>query len=152
MTRNQVHGIDIIKGVLNKRKSNRIFKRMKRIINSEKAPKPIGPYNQAVEYNGMVFVSGQVAIDPETGEFNQGDITEQTHRVFKNLEAILSEAGLDFTNVIKVTCLLADMNEFKEMNQVYGGYFTENEPARAAFQVARLPLDAKIEIELIAGK
>ncbi len=125
---------------------------MKKIINTKKAPKPIGPYNQAVEYNGLVFVSGQVAIDPETGKFNQGDIAEQTRQVFQNLEAILRETGMDFTNVLKVTCLLADMNEFWEMNQVYGEYFTENEPARAAFQVAGLPLDAKIEIELIAGK
>ena len=125
---------------------------MKTIINTEKAPKPIGPYNQAVEYNGLVFISGQVALDPETGKFNQGNIREQTHQVFRNIEAILAEAGLTFSNVLKVTCLLADMNEFKEMNGIYGEYFTENEPARAAFEVARLPLDARIEIELIAGK
>ena len=125
---------------------------MKTIINTEKAPKPIGPYNQAVEYNGLVFISGQVALDPETGKFNQGNIREQTHQVFRNIEAILVEAGLTFSNVLKVTCLLADMNEFKEMNRIYGEYFTENEPARAAFEVARLPLDARIEIELIAGK
>lgn len=125
---------------------------MKTIVNTEKAPKPIGPYNQAVEYNGLLFVSGQLAIDPSTGKFEDGDITVQTHRVFKNLEAILAKAGLTFSNVLKVTCLLADMNEFKQMNEVYARYFTENEPARAAFEVARLPLDAKIEIELVAGK
>lgn len=125
---------------------------MKNIVNTEKAPKPIGPYNQAIEYNGLLFVSGQVAIEPTTGKFENGDIVQQTHRVFKNLEAILAKAGLTFSNVLKVTCLLADMNEFKQMNEVYARYFTENEPARAAFEVARLPFDAKIEIELVAGK
>lgn len=125
---------------------------MKTIVNTDKAPKPIGPYNQAVEYNGMLFVSGQVPLDPQTGEVNKGNIESQTHQVFKNLKAILNEAGLDFSNVLKVTCLLSDMNEFKQMNEVYGQYFTENEPARAAYEVARLPLDVKIEIELIAGK
>jgi 2-iminobutanoate/2-iminopropanoate deaminase len=125
---------------------------MKNIIYTADAPNPIGPYNQAVEYNGLVFISGQVAIDPNSGEFLSGDIREQTSQVLNNIDAILKEAGLDKSKVIKTTCLLSDMKEFKQMNEVYGAFFDRDEPARAAYQVARLPLNAKIEIEVIAGK
>ena len=124
---------------------------MKKIINTEKAPKAIGPYSQAVEFNGMLFISGQVPVNPETGKIPEG-ITAQTEQVMKNIEAILKEAGYSFDNVIKSTCLLSDMANFKAMNEVYGKYYPNNPPARAAFAVKGLPLDAMIEIETIAAK
>jgi 2-iminobutanoate/2-iminopropanoate deaminase len=124
---------------------------MKKIISTEKAPKAIGPYSQAVEANGMLFISGQVPVNPETGKIPEG-ITAQTEQVMKNIEAILKEAGYSFDNVIKSTCLLSDMANFKAMNEVYGKYYPNNPPARAAFAVKGLPLDAMIEIETIAAK
>ncbi|GMT44448.1 MAG: reactive intermediate/imine deaminase [bacterium] len=125
---------------------------MKRIIHTPDAPAAIGPYSQAVEANGMLFVSGQVAIDPQTGKVTEGGITEQTEQVMKNIGAILHEAGYDFSDVIKSTCLLSDMANFAAMNAVYGKYYSENPPARAAFAVKELPLGVLVEIETIAVK
>ncbi|MDI3527352.1 MAG: 2-iminobutanoate/2-iminopropanoate deaminase [Tenuifilum sp.] len=122
----------------------------KKVICTEKAPKAVGPYSQAVEANGMVFISGQIPIDPESGKIVKGGIKEQTEQVLKNIGAILAEAGLDYSNVVKTTCLLSDMDNFAAMNEVYSKYFSEEKPARAAFGVARLPLDVMIEIECIA--
>jgi 2-iminobutanoate/2-iminopropanoate deaminase len=123
---------------------------MKKIINTEKAPKAIGPYSQAVQVNGMLFISGQIPIDPAIGKIIEGGITEQTEQVMKNIGAILEEAGYDFKDVVKSTCLLSDMENFAAMNAVYGKYYPENPPARAAYGVVRLPLGAMIEIETIA--
>jgi 2-iminobutanoate/2-iminopropanoate deaminase len=125
---------------------------MKKIINTEKAPKAIGPYSQAVEANGMLFISGQIPIDPAIGKIIDGGITEQTEQVMKNIGAILEEAGYEFKDVVKSTCLLSDMENFAAMNAVYGKYYPENPPARAAYGVVRLPLGAMIEIETIAAR
>ena len=123
---------------------------MKRIINTDKAPKAVGPYSQAVEANGILFISGQIPIDPSTGNIIDGGIAEQTEQVLKNIGAILEEAGLSFKNVVKCTCLLNDMDNFVAMNQVYAKYFTEEMPARAAYGVVKLPLGVMVEIESIA--
>jgi len=125
---------------------------MKKIIFTEKAPKAIGPYSQAVETNGMLFISGQVPIDPATGKLVEGGIKEQTEQVLRNIGAILESAGLTFENVVKSTCLLSDMDNFSAMNEVYGKFYPESPPARAAYGVVRLPLGALIEIETIAAK
>jgi 2-iminobutanoate/2-iminopropanoate deaminase len=123
---------------------------MNEAVSTEKAPGAIGPYSQAVKANGMVFCSGQIPIDPATGNFVSDDVAEQTVQVFKNLQAVLGAAGSGFDKVVKTTVFLADMNDFAAMNEVYGQYFTENKPARATVQAARLPRDAKVEIECIA--
>ena len=123
---------------------------MKKIINTTKAPKAIGPYSQAVEMNGMLFISGQVPINPETGKIVEGGITEQTEQVMKNIDAILTEAGYTFDNVVKSTCLLSDMTNFGAMNEVYARYYPYNPPARAAFAVKELPLGVMVEIETMA--
>ena len=125
---------------------------MKKIIHTPNAPAAIGPYSQAVESGGMLFISGQIPIDPATGKVIEGDITEQTEQVMKNIGAILQEAGYSYADVIKSTCLLSDMANFKAMNDVYGKYYPENPPARAAFAVKELPLGVMIEIETIAVK
>ncbi|MCD4791176.1 MAG: RidA family protein [Bacteroidales bacterium] len=125
---------------------------MKKIINTQKAPKAIGPYSQAVEINGMLFISEQVPINPETGKIIEGGITEQTEQVMKNIEAILKAAGYTFDDVVKSTCLLSDMDNFAAMNEVYAKYYPENPPARAAYGVVKLPLGALIGIETIAAK
>ncbi|HQN94384.1 MAG TPA: RidA family protein [Prolixibacteraceae bacterium] len=125
---------------------------MKRIISTEKAPAAIGPYSQGVEVNGTLYISGQVPIDPETGSLVEGDITVQTERVMKNIGAILDVAGYSFADVVKSTCLLSDMDNFKAMNSVYATFYPQNPPARAAFAVKGLPLGALIEIETIAAK
>ncbi len=125
---------------------------MKKVISTPHAPAAIGPYSQAIEIGNLVFISGQIPIVPETGKLLEGDITRQTERVMKNIGAILEAAGLEFPDVVKCTCFLADIADFKAMNDVYGTYFTAEPPARAAFQVAKLPLGAKIEIEAIAAK
>lgn len=125
--------------------------KMKKVINTVKAPKAIGPYSQAIEANGMLFISGQVPVNPENGEIPEG-IVAQTQQVMKNIEAILNEAGYSFENVIKSTCLLSDMANFSAMNEVYGKYYQNNPPARAAFSVKGLPLGALVEIETIAVK
>lgn len=123
---------------------------MKKIIATKNAPGAIGPYSQAVEVNGMLFISGQIPINPATGNIVEGGINEQTEQVMKNLKAILTEAGCTFANVVKSTCLLSDMANFGAMNTVYGKYFTENPPARAAFAVKTLPKEVLVEIEMIA--
>jgi len=125
---------------------------MKKIINTENAPKAIGPYSQAVEVNGMLFISGQIPLDPATGKFAEGGIKEQTEQVFKNIEAILTAAGYTFDNVVKSTCLLSDISNFAAMNEVYSRFYTKDFPARAAFAVKDLPMGALIEIETIAVK
>ena len=125
---------------------------MKKIIHTNNAPKAIGPYSQATEINGMLFISGQIPIDPAIGKMIEGGITEQTEQVMKNIGAILKEAGYSFQDVVKSTCLLSDMANFTAMNEVYGKYYSENPPARAAFAVKGLPLGAMIEIETIAFK
>jgi 2-iminobutanoate/2-iminopropanoate deaminase len=125
---------------------------MKKVISTSNAPKAIGPYSQAIEINGMLFISGQIPIDPTTGKIIDGGITEQSEQVMKNIGAILLEAGYEFKDVIKSTCLLNDMENFAAMNAVYGKYYAENPPARAAYAVVKLPLGALIEIETIAVK
>jgi len=123
---------------------------MNEVISTENAPGAIGPYSQAIKAGGMVFCSGQIPIDPATGQFVSDNIAEQTVQVFKNLEAVLKAAGTGLSNVVKTTVFLADMNDFTEMNEVYSQFFSENKPARATVQAARLPRDAKVEIECIA--
>jgi len=125
---------------------------MKRIIHTQKAPQAVGPYSQAVEINGTLYISGQIPIDPATGKFVDGGIAEQTEQVMKNTGAILDAAGYSFGHVVKSTCLMEDMNNFQAMNAVYAKYYPENPPARAAYGVVRLPLGAMIEIETIAVK
>ena len=125
---------------------------MKKVISTPNAPAAIGPYSQAIETEELVFISGQVPIVPETGKLIEGGIREQSKQVMKNIGAILEAAGLKYENVVKCTCLLADMADFKDMNEVYGSYFTAEPPARAAFQVCKLPLGALVEIEAIAKK
>jgi 2-iminobutanoate/2-iminopropanoate deaminase len=123
---------------------------MNEVVSTENAPGAIGPYSQAIKVNGMVFCSGQIPIDPVTGQFVSDDVAEQTEQVFKNLEAVLNAAGTGLDRVVKTTVFLADMNDFAAMNDVYARFFTENKPARATVQAARLPRDAKVEIECIA--
>ena len=123
---------------------------MKVIIQTDRAPKAIGPYSQAVKANGLVFASGQIPIDPQTGEFVSGGIQEQTRQVLKNLTAVLEAAGSGLDRVVKTTVFLLDMQEFVAMNEVYGEFFKEEPPARATVQAARLPRDARVEIEAIA--
>ncbi len=125
---------------------------MKKIISTNKAPGAIGPYSQAVEVNGTLYISGQVPVNPATGTVVEGGITEQTEQVMKNIGAILEEAGYTFADVVKSTCLLSDMANFKAMNEVYGSYYKENPPARAAFAVKELPLGVMVEIETVAVK
>jgi len=125
---------------------------MKRIISTTAAPGAIGPYSQAVEANGTLYISGQVAIDPATGKLVEGGITEQTTQVLKNIRAILTAAGYTVNDVVKSTCLLSDMSDFKAMNEVYARFYTADQPARAAFAVKGLPLGALIEIETVAVK
>lgn len=125
---------------------------MKRIIETENAPKAIGPYSQAVEINGTLYISGQIPLNPQTMKVVDGGIKEQTLQVMKNIEAILEVAGYSFADVVKSTCLLAEMSHFKEMNEVYGIFYTEDQPARAAFAVKDLPLGVLIEIETLAAK
>jgi 2-iminobutanoate/2-iminopropanoate deaminase len=124
---------------------------MRDIVNSDRGPKPIGPYSQAVKANGFLYLSGQVALDPKTNEMAGGsDIRQQTERVLENIKGILEAAGSNLHHVIKTTVFLKDMNEFPQMNEVYGRYFTSAPPARSTVQVARLPKDALVEIEVIA--
>jgi len=125
---------------------------MKKIISTDKAPKAIGPYSQAVEANNTLYISGQIPINPETGKLIDGDIKEQTELVMKNIGAILEEAGFSFTDVVKSTCLLSDIRNFAAMNEVYAKYYPTEPPARAAYAVVSLPLGALIEIETIAVK
>jgi len=123
---------------------------MKETVTTENAPGAIGPYSQAIKAGGMVFCSGQIPIDPATGEFVSHIVGEQTEQVLKNLSEVLTAAGTSLDNVVKTTVFLADMNDFVEMNEVYSRFFSDNKPARATVQAARLPRDAKVEIEAIA--
>lgn len=123
---------------------------MKSIVLTDRSPKPIGPYSQAIKANGLLFVSGQVALDPKTGEMLNGDIRQQTQRVMENLKGILEAGGANLNHVVKTTVFLKDMNDFAAMNEVYAGYFSLAPPARATVQVSRLPKDALVEIEVIA--
>ena len=125
---------------------------MKKIIHTKKAPAAVGPYSQAVEANGMLFISGQIPMNPETGAIVEGGIREQTHQVMKNISALLYVAGYTLSQVVKSTCLLSDMANFKAMNEVYSEYYKEEQPARAAFAVKELPLGVLVEIETIAVK
>ena len=125
---------------------------MKKIISTTKAPAAIGSYSQAIEVNGTLYISGQIPINPESGKVETDDIIEQTEQVMKNIGAILEEAGYAYSDVVKSTCLLSDIANFRAMNEVYGKYYSENPPARAAFAVRELPLSVLIEIETIAVK
>ena len=124
----------------------------KKIINTRMAPAPIGPYNQAVMRGNMLFISGQICIDPRTNELKNKDVKEETDQVMKNLQAILKEAGMDFTHVAKTTIFITDMNRFSEINEVYGRYFTSDPPARETVQVSALPKFVNVEISMIAMK
>ncbi|MCH7766610.1 MAG: RidA family protein [Acidobacteria bacterium] len=123
---------------------------MKTIVQTDKAPAAIGPYSQAVKAGGFVFLSGQVALDPASGQVVEGDVRAQTERVLKNLQAVLAAAGSSLAAVVKATVFLADMNDFAAMNEVYGRFFSSDPPARATVQAARLPKDVQVEIDLIA--
>ena len=123
---------------------------MKQIIQTDQAPTAIGPYSQAIRTSGFVFASGQIPIDPETGQFVAGGIAEQTQQVIKNLSRVLEAAGSGLDRVVKTTVFLADMEEFAAMNEVYGKFFNAEPPARATVEAARLPRDARVEIEAIA--
>ncbi|MCC6825980.1 MAG: RidA family protein [Acidobacteria bacterium] len=123
---------------------------MNEIISTEKAPGAIGPYSQAVKAGNTVFCSGQIPIDTATGEFVAGGVAEQTEQVLKNLSEVLTAAGASLDSVVKTTVFLADMNDFAAMNEVYARFFNENKPARATVQAARLPRDARVEIDCIA--
>jgi 2-iminobutanoate/2-iminopropanoate deaminase len=124
---------------------------VKQAISSPDAPKAIGPYSQAVRAGQLLFLSGQVALDPATGQLVDGDIAAQTRRVFDNIRAVLEAGGRSFADVVRTTVFLADMNDFAAVNEVYGQYFKEPYPARATVQVARLPKDARVEIDVIAS-
>lgn len=123
---------------------------MSEVISTNNAPGAIGPYSQAIKAGNMIFCSGQIPIDPATGEFVSDDVAEQTVQVFKNLTAVLEAGGASLANVVKTTVFLADMADFAAMNEVYSRYFVENKPARATVQAAGLPKDARVEIECIA--
>jgi 2-iminobutanoate/2-iminopropanoate deaminase len=124
---------------------------MKQIIATENAPRAIGPYSQAVSHNGLLFLSGQIPLDPATGQLVEGDIAAQTGRVIENLKAVLEAAGSSLDQVLKTTVYLKDMGEFAKMNEVYGKYFPTASPARATVEVARLPRDVRVEIDAIAA-
>lgn len=122
----------------------------KKIVNTTNAPAPIGPYNQAIFAGDMLFISGQVCIDAATGQLKNKDLQEETHQVMNNLKAILGEAGLEFSNVVKTTIFLTDMNRFSEVNEIYGQYFEKDFPARETVQVSALPKFVNVEISMIA--
>jgi 2-iminobutanoate/2-iminopropanoate deaminase len=124
---------------------------IKQTIHTDKAPKAIGPYSQAVIYNGIAYLSGQIPLDPATGQFVEGGIAEQTERVMLNLKAVLEASGSSLKQVLKTTVFLADMAEFPKMNEVYAMFFPENPPARATVQAAGLPRGARVEIECVAA-
>ena len=123
---------------------------MKEIISTPKGPKPLGPYSQATRANGFIFISGQGALDPATGQLVEGGIVQQTTRVLENLKAIVEAAGSSLDHAVKVSVFLKDMNDFAAMNEVYARYFPKNQPARTTVEAARLPRDIQVEIELIA--
>ena len=124
----------------------------KNIINSQNAPAPIGPYSQAVLHGNTLYVSGQIALNPATGDLEMSSIQEETHRVMKNLQAILSEAGMNFDNVLKCSIFISDMGNFGQINEIYGAYFTQTPPARETVEVSCLPKNVNVEISCIAAK
>ena len=124
---------------------------MKNAVITDRGPKPIGPYSQAIKANGFVYLSGQVALEPKTGEMVGSDIRQQTERVLENIKGILEAAGVNLHHVIKTTVFLKDMNDFPAMNEVYARYFTSAPPARSTVQVSRLPKDSLVEIEVVAA-
>ena len=124
---------------------------MKEIISTDKAPKAIGPYSQAVRAGGFLFTAGQIALDPATGQIVEGDVARQTERVMQNLKAIVEAAGSSLDRAVKATVYLKDMGEFAAMNEVYGRYFASNPPARSTVEAARLPRDVRVEIDLIVA-
>ena len=125
---------------------------MKRKIATDKAPQAIGPYSQGIQLGNLLFVSGQIAIDPKTGNLVQGDIEAQTKQVMENLKAIVAAAGLTLSDALKATCFLKNMGDFAKFNGVYAGYFGDSPPARETVEVARLPRDVLVEVSLICGK
>jgi 2-iminobutanoate/2-iminopropanoate deaminase len=125
---------------------------MKQIIYTENAPKPIGPYSQAVFIHNTLYVSGQIAINPKTGELVTDSLDNETHQVMKNIRAVLNAAGMDFTNVVKSSIFLSDMNNFQKVNEIYAQYFSENPPARETVEVTCLPKNVNVEISVIAVK
>jgi 2-iminobutanoate/2-iminopropanoate deaminase len=124
---------------------------MKDIVTTDRGPKPIGPYSQAIKASGFLFMSGQVALDPKTGDLIGSDVRQQTERVMENIKGILEAAGSNLHHVVKTTVFLKDMNDFPAMNEVYGRYFSAAPPARSTVQVTRLPKDALVEIEVVAA-
>jgi 2-iminobutanoate/2-iminopropanoate deaminase len=124
---------------------------MKNVVTTDRGPKPIGPYSQAIKANGFVYVSGQVALDPKTGEMMAGDIAQQTERALENLKAIVEASGTQLNHVVKTTVYLKNMDDFPAMNEVYGRFFTLSPPARSTVQAVRLPKDALVEIDAIAA-
>lgn len=125
---------------------------MKKTVHTDKAPKAVGPYSQAIEINGTLYTSGQIPINPATGAVVEGGIAAQTEQVFRNIEAVLQEAGYTLENVVKTTVLMQDLNDFAAMNEVYARFFTAQQPARSTFQVAKLPLGVQVEVETVAVK
>lgn len=135
------------------KEKTQLYPHMKQIIVTKGAPEPIGPYSQAVLHGNTLYVSGQIGIDPESGNLVQKDVDSETRRVMKNLEAVLSEAGMNFSNVVKCTIFLKDMEDFKKINKIYGSYFDPvTAPARETVEVSRLPKDVRVEISCIAVK
>jgi 2-iminobutanoate/2-iminopropanoate deaminase len=122
----------------------------KRVINTKAAPAPIGPYNQGIVVNGTLYISGQICIDPQNGTLKNRDIQDETHQVMQNLKVILSEAGMSFNNVVKTTIFITDMNQFSDINEIYGKYFNGDFPARETVQVSALPKFVNVEISMIA--
>ncbi|MFH1187271.1 MAG: RidA family protein [bacterium] len=125
---------------------------MKKIISTNSAPQAIGPYSQAVEYNNLIFCSGQIALDPKSGEMVEGGIENETKRVMENLKAVVDASGSGMDKVLKTTIYLTDLSNFKIVNEIYGSYFTENPPARATVEVKSLPKGAQVEIEMVCFK
>jgi 2-iminobutanoate/2-iminopropanoate deaminase len=124
---------------------------MKKIVSTDQAPKAIGPYSQAVIHNGVAYLSGQIPLDPATGQLVEGDIAAQTERVLENIKALLGTSGASLDSVLKTTVFLKDMGEFTKMNEVYSRYFQRDQPARSTVEAARLPRDVRVEIEVIAA-
>lgn len=123
---------------------------MKQVVSTDRAPKAIGPYSQAVIANGFVFLSGQIPLDPSTNQMIEGDIAAQTERVLENMKGLLEASGSSLAQVVKTTVFIKDMGEFAKMNEIYARYFSENAPARSTVEAARLPRDVRVEIECIA--
>ncbi len=123
----------------------------KKIIFTEKAPQPIGPYSQAVQVGSLLFCSGQIALDPKTGQISSPDVGGQTLQIMENIQAVLDAAGSDLSSVVKTTIFLKSMNDFPKVNEIYGNYFKSDPPARSTVEVARLPKDVWVEIEIIAS-